>query len=159
MFTPTPTSWQDLLACFHLWVLLSSLSVPRTRLTFRFFVRRNSPLKPERRPLRRRINDASLPWPSPRDIPPEGAYLVTTTWRDVIDAAMTVGRDPAPWLAEMPALAWSELVVRWSPLMAYLRRSRDASGKSGTSGYLVEPNAVYREGDSMAPRPSSSSAP
>jgi hypothetical protein len=68
---------------------------------------------------------------------------VTTTWRDVIDAAMTVGRDPAPWLSALPALARSELVAQWSPLVAYLRRIPVARGRSE---YAVEPNAVYREG-------------
>jgi hypothetical protein len=59
-------------------------------------------------------------------------------------AAMTVGRYPAPWLSALPALAWSELLARWSPLMAYLRRSRSPKAQLGMSGWLVEPNDVYR---------------
>jgi hypothetical protein len=73
-------------------------------------------------------------------------YLVTTTWRDVLDAAATVGRDPIPWFAEMPELAWSECVARWSPLQAYLRRQRSAHGHEAFSGFLLEPNAVYSHG-------------
>ena len=98
---------------------------------------------PRRRPYRARIDAASSLWPRRDDIPPDGEYLVTTTWRDVIDAAMTVGRDPAPWLSGLPDLAWSELVARWSPLVAYLRRVTVTPSRSG---YAVEPNAVYREG-------------
>jgi hypothetical protein len=77
---------------------------------------------------------------------------VQTTWRDVIDAATTVGRDPAPWFAEMPALAWCEFAARRSPLMAYLRRSPDAKPKVGTSGYIVEPNIVYSHGTERTAR-------
>ena len=98
---------------------------------------------PRRRPSRGRIDAASSLWPRRDDIPPDGDYLVTTTWRDVLDAAMTVGRDPARWLSALPDLAWSELIARWSPLAAYLRRVTVTPNRSG---YAVEPNAVYREG-------------
>lgn len=108
------------------------------------FVRHSSPLRTGPRP--RLVGSASAPWPATRDVPPTGAYLVTTTWRDIIDAATTVGRDPIPWYANMPALAWSECIARCSPLMAYLRRSPDVNAHPGSSGYLTEPNAVYYHG-------------
>src|SRR5689334_14919356 len=95
------------------------------------FVRHSSPLRAGRRPKPQRISSASGSWPAIRDVPPEGAYLVTTTWRDIIDAAATVGRDPLPWLGAMPALAWSEIIARCSPLMAYLRRSPNANALPG----------------------------
>lgn len=108
-------------------------------------VRHSAPLTPARRPLRWRLDSARQPWPSRNDIPGSGEYMVTTTWRDVIDAAMTVGRDPAPWLSSLPDLAWSELVARCSPLLAYLRRTECPVQSPGASGFMVEPNAVYRE--------------
>ena len=108
------------------------------------FVRHSSPLRTGPRP--RLVGSASAPWPATRDVPPTGAYLVTTTWRDIIDAATTVGRDPIPWYAKMPALAWSECIARCSPLMAYLRRSPDVNANPGSSGYLTEPDAVYYHG-------------
>jgi hypothetical protein len=106
-------------------------------------VRTGSPLKPGRRPLRQRIDAASESWPAVLDVPPEGFYLVTTTWRDIIDAAMTVGRDVAPWLSKFPTLASSELIARCSPLMAYLERTKPATAKTGGSGFMLRANAVY----------------
>ena len=110
------------------------------------FVRHSSPLRPVRRPMPGSVEAASAPWPPERDVPGSGAYLVTTTWRDILDAAATVGRDPIPWFAAMPELAHAELIARWSPLMAYLRRRRNPWARPGSSGYLIEPNAVYYHG-------------
>lgn len=61
------------------------------------------------------------PWP-PRD----GWYDVPTTWREILDAAITVGRDPSPWLANYPALATNELLARVAPLAAYLHHDASA---------------------------------
>jgi hypothetical protein len=116
------------------------------------FVRHSSPLRAGRRPVPRLVGAASVPWPAIRDVPPSGAYLATTTWRDILDAATTVGRDPVPWLAKMPALAWSEIISRCSPLVAYLRRSSGAKALAGSSGYLLEPNAVYYNGTERTAR-------
>ena len=116
------------------------------------FVRHSSPLRPVRRPMPGSVEAASAPWPPERDAPREGAYLVTTTWRDILDAAATVGRDPIPWYAAMPELARAELIARWSPLMAYLRRRRNPWARPGSSGYLVEPNAVYYHGTERTAR-------
>jgi hypothetical protein len=57
-------------------------------------VRQGSPLAPERRPARNRVDSASVPWPTADRVPPSGDYLVTTTWREVLDAALRMGRDP-----------------------------------------------------------------
>jgi hypothetical protein len=110
------------------------------------FVRHSSPLQAGPRPRPRRVDNASKPRPAIRDVPADGDYLVTTTWRDIIDAAGTVGRDPVPWFAKMPALAWSEYMARCSPLMAYLRRTPNSDAHLGSGGYLIEPNAVYYHG-------------
>lgn len=93
---------------------------------------------------------ASTPWPTNAVIPGEGAYRVDTTWREVIDAAISVGREPTAWLAAVPALAWSEIIARRSPLAAYLGRAR-LDPSSGT-GYCVEPNVVYTDGTENSAR-------
>src|SRR5690242_10240504 len=86
------------------------------------FVRRSSPLEPAPRPTAVMLSQASNAWPTPADMPPDGNYLVTTTWRDILDAAITVGRDIAPWIAAVPQLARREILARRYPLSAYLIR-------------------------------------
>lgn len=61
-------------------------------------------------------------WP-----PSDGWYDVPTTWREILDAAITVGRDPSPWLTKYPALATNELLARVAPLAAYLHHDGSAS--------------------------------
>lgn len=85
-----------------------------------------------------------MPWPVIDNVPPPGDYLVTTTWREVLDAALRMGRDPTPWVAWSPQLAWAEIVARRSPLFAYLTRTSLRGGEG--SGYAVEPNAVFLRG-------------
>lgn len=113
-------------------------------------VRRSSPLVPGRRPNPSTLDRARQPWPAPSAIPPDGLYRVSTTWRDVIDAAISVGRDPTAWLSAVPALAWSELIARRSPLAAYLGR-RPTLGTGGAR-LSVEPNVVYRQGTERSAR-------
>ncbi|CCH33046.1 hypothetical protein BN6_57880 [Saccharothrix espanaensis DSM 44229] len=64
------------------------------------FVRHSSPPDVGGRPRTARVRTASRPWRAGPSLPAAGDYLVTTTWRDVIDAAITVGRDVYPWLSE-----------------------------------------------------------
>lgn len=111
-------------------------------------VRRSSPLTPKRRPGRKRIDRARQPWPSTGTVPPNGDYLVTTTWRDVLDAAMTVGRDPYPWLTAVPQFAAAEIIARRSPLSAYLHRVPIDPGPD----FQLEPNVVYQEGTEKTAR-------
>lgn len=111
-------------------------------------VRHDSPLAPKRRPSRKRIDQARQPWPSNWKVPPDGDYLVTTTWRDVLDAAMTVGRDPYPWLTAVPQFAAAEIIARRSPLSAYLHRVPIGSG----ADHQLEPNVVYRNGTEKTAR-------
>lgn len=107
-------------------------------------VRHSSPLTPARRPTRRRVDAARLPWPVVGEVAPQGDYLVSTTWREVLDAALRMGRDPTPWVAWSPQLAWAEVVARRSPLFAYL--SRTQAGSRFGSGFAIEPNAVFLRG-------------
>ena len=79
------------------------------------FVRHSSPLDPESRPRKSRVDRAAQPWPGTRRAPSAGNYLIPTTWREVLDAAMPVGRDPLPWLAAVPGLASAEIIARRSP--------------------------------------------
>ena len=117
-----------------------------------------SPMEPARRPSQSRIDRASAPWPGSQGAPGPGAYRVLTTWRDVLDAAMTVGRDPLPWLAAVPSLASAEIIARRAPLAAYLHRTActvkpGAGGNDADVGtYQLEPNAVYREGTEKTAR-------
>ena len=115
-------------------------------------VRHSSPLQPERRPHKSRIDGAWSPWPTVGDVPPQGDYVLTTTWRDVIDAAMTVGRDPFAWLAAVPGFASAEIIARRSPLAAYLYRTPDQSLLFGPTRYRIEPNVVYRDGTERTAR-------
>ena len=50
--------------------------------------------------------------PASSSIPPDGDYLVTTTWRALLDATTTVGRVITPWVAAVPRLARREIMAR-----------------------------------------------
>ena len=115
------------------------------------FVRRSTPLTPDARPKPSLVTGVVAPWPRAGVVPPSGAYRVGTTWRDVIDAATSVGRDRAAWLTSVPSLAWSEILARRSPLSAYLVRTRHRSSTGGT-GFTLEPNVVYTDGTEVTAR-------
>lgn len=68
----------------------------------------------------------------------------------MLDAALRMGRDPTPWLAWSPRLAWAEIIARQSPLFAFLTRSRADNGSG--SGFAIEPNAVFLEGTETTAR-------
>lgn len=116
-------------------------------------VRHSSPLEAVRRPSRTRIDSAELPWADHGDVPPAADYLVPTTWRDLVDAAMTVGRDAFAWLEAVPALASAEIIARRSPLAAYLHRvPRPAEALFEANAYSLAPNVVYLEGTEKTAR-------
>lgn len=83
------------------------------------------PLSGRRRPRPGAVDRPHTAWPGIWP-PPDGWYDVPATWREVLDAAITVGRDPSPWLSKYPALATNELLARVAPLAAYLHH--DGSG-------------------------------
>jgi len=85
-------------------------------------------------------------------MPPDGNYLVTTTWRDVLDAAVTVGRDIAPWIAAVPQLARREILARRYPLSAYLIRRQAIVPHQDGVGREVVPSAVYTHGTENSTR-------
>lgn len=107
-------------------------------------VRRATPLAPRRRPSSRRLNGVARPWLAG---PPatSGDYVTTMTWRNLLDAAMTVGRDVAPWLLRVPGLAWQEVVARESPLRAFLVREHSPLMTSPT-GWALRSSVVYTDG-------------
>ncbi|MFC5147130.1 hypothetical protein [Streptomyces aureoversilis] len=85
---------------------------------------------------------AHQPWPKTVGIPADGAYLVRTTWRALLDATTTVGRDITPWLTTTPRLARREIMARRYPLSAYLVRA----------GHEVVPSVVYSHGTESSTR-------
>ncbi|UFQ15732.1 MULTISPECIES: hypothetical protein [Streptomyces] len=116
------------------------------------FVRRSSPLEPAPRPTAAMLSQASQAWPTPADMPPDGNYLVTTTWRDILDAAVTVGRDIAPWIAAVPQLARREILARRYPLSAYLIRRQAVVPHQDGVGREVVPSVVYTHGTENSTR-------
>lgn len=108
-------------------------------------VRASSPFDPPRRPSRKAVDDAKGTL-SAGQLPAPGAYLVPTTWREVLHAALTVGRDITPWLVNLPQLASREILARQSPLMAYLHRTPFASG------HAVQANEIYVRGTEKSAR-------
>ncbi|MEU6824056.1 hypothetical protein ABZ921_25785 [Streptomyces atriruber] len=106
------------------------------------FLRHSSPLTPAPRPSPPQVASALKPWPKSPGIPADGAYLVSTTWRALLDATTTVGRDITPWIAATPRLARREIMARRYPLSAYLVRS----------GGEVVPSVVYSHGTESSTR-------
>jgi hypothetical protein len=76
-------------------------------------------------------------------VPADGGYLVTTTWRDVLKAAVTVGRDIAPWLTKTPELAWREIIARRYPLAAYLVHQPSSFQQHAGVAREVVPSVIY----------------
>lgn len=72
----------------------------------------------------RKWRKATHPWPTVDGFPGTGEYLADTTWRDILSAAITVGRDVIPWLVNRPHRAAHELLARVTPLTAYLSREQ-----------------------------------
>lgn len=107
------------------------------------FVRSSSPLVPAPRPTMQQVSDAWMTWPAVPGVPPDGDYLVSTTWREILNAAISVGRDIAPWLTRAPELAWREILARRSPLAAYLVRQPTPGGSTGGSAREVLPSVIY----------------
>lgn len=105
---------------------------------------------PDRRPDLEKI-PAPQPWPG-LGIPPSlGWYLATTTWREVLASAISVGRDVTPWLARVPHLAGQELLARVSPLTAHLIMDRSKYTGYGCGRRLIA-NAVYTHGAERSSR-------
>lgn len=116
------------------------------------FVRRSLPLDPAPRPKAVALSQAAQVWPGPGNMPPDGDYLVPTTWRDILDAATTVGRDIAPWITAVPRLARREIGARRYPLSAYLIRSTAATHHQHAAGNAVVPSVVYTHGTERSTR-------
>ncbi|GAA4260026.1 hypothetical protein [Dactylosporangium darangshiense] len=86
----------------------------------------------------------AAPW---RGLPtsPSGRYLVRTTWRDILDAATHVGRDPVPWRTAVPAPHLRHDPGPLAPLITYLCRVAHHSGPVPGACNL-QPNVVYQHG-------------
>ncbi|MEU5089806.1 hypothetical protein [Streptomyces sp. NPDC021356] len=94
---------------------------------------------------RRQAPKAAQPWPVTDTLPADGEYLATTTWRQLVTAATSAGRDLAPWLRKTPAFAVNELIARVAPLQAYLTL-KDFKAPAGAAERRLFVNAVYRHG-------------
>ncbi|MGA4850277.1 hypothetical protein ACOBQB_30035 [Streptomyces sp. G5(2025)] len=106
------------------------------------FLRRSSPLAPAPRPTPVMVALAHQPLPQGAGIPADGAYLVGTTWRALLDATIAVGRDISSWITATPRLARHEIKARRYPLSAYLVRA----------GREVVPSVVYTHGTESSTR-------
>lgn len=84
------------------------------------------PLAGRRRPRPSVVDKPHAAWPGIWP-PSDGWYDVPATWREILDDAVTVGRDPSPWLFRYPALATSEMLARVAPLAAYLHHDGTGS--------------------------------
>ncbi|MDA5142256.1 hypothetical protein PEM37_12110 [Streptomyces sp. AD681] len=106
------------------------------------FLRRSSPLAPAPRPTPETVALAHQPLPRGAGIPADGAYLVGTTWRALLDATIAVGRDISSWITATPRLARHEIKARRYPLSAYLV----------LAGREVVPSVVYTHGTESSTR-------
>lgn len=98
-----------------------------------------------RRPSEGKWKSAVDPWTAAGQLPGDGFYLATTTWRQILQAATGVGRDLAPWLRKTPWLAVNEFIARVAPLQAYLCM-KDVPGPEYAAGRRLFVSAVYQHG-------------
>ncbi|MER5427214.1 hypothetical protein [Streptosporangium roseum] len=107
---------------------------------------RNGPAKKPRRQWR---TAKHKPWVGSGGFPAtDGWYVSTTTWREIIKAAIEVGRDVTPHLRNQPRYAHGELVARVAPLYAYLGMHpvMPQFPVRGTKGRRLTLNPVYAYG-------------
>ncbi|MDF5758793.1 hypothetical protein [Spongiactinospora sp. TRM90649] len=107
---------------------------------------RDRPAKNPRRQLR---TAKHKPWAGMGGFPAtNGWYVSTTTWREIIKAAIEVGRDVTPHLRNQPQYAHGELVARVSPLYAYLGMHpvKPRHPVRGTTDRRLTLNPVYEYG-------------
>lgn len=98
-----------------------------------------------RRPAEAQWKNAVDPWTAVGQLPGDGLYLATTTWRQILQAATGVGRDLAPWLRKTPWLAVNEFIARVAPLQAYLCMKK-VPGPGHAAGRRLFVSAVYQHG-------------
>lgn len=95
--------------------------------------------KGEPRPDPRTVAKKHPAWPGTWP-PKDGWYSVATTWREILDAARSVGQDPFFLRRRYRMLANRELMARTFPLMAYLHHDATATP------VVLEPSPVYEPG-------------
>jgi len=105
--------------------------------------------EPAGKPRRQWRTAMQKPWVASGGFPPtDGWYISTTTWREIIKAAIEVGRDVTPHLQNQPRYAHGELVARVSPLYAYLGTHpvKPQHPVPGTTSRRLTLNPVYAYG-------------
>ncbi|MGQ4332957.1 gamma-glutamyltransferase [Streptomyces hayashii] len=75
----------------------------------------------------------------------DGWYLPTTTWRNIVQAAVGVGRDISPWL-NLPHYAMREIGARIAPLNAYLDLHVGPRLHEHNAGRRLTANVVLEHG-------------
>ncbi|MDT0318477.1 gamma-glutamyltransferase [Streptomyces millisiae] len=104
--------------------------------------------RPARRPHQQWRTAKHKPWPAMATFPQEnGWYAPTTTWREIIKAAIEVGRPVSYMFHRFPRLANSELVARVAPLYAYMGQ-HDVTPRHPlpqTVGRRLTLNGVYED--------------
>ncbi|MFF9089942.1 gamma-glutamyltransferase [Streptomyces sp. NPDC014991] len=81
----------------------------------------------------------------------DGWYLPTTTWREILKAAVDVGRDLSPWL-DRPHYAAREIRARIAPMDTYLDLHDGPKLHPGNSGRRLTSNVVLQEGTESSAR-------
>ncbi|MCX0246571.1 gamma-glutamyltransferase [Streptomyces drozdowiczii] len=90
-------------------------------------------------------------WTGPAFPASNGWYLPTTTWREILKAAINVGRDLSPWL-DRPYYAAREIGARIAPLDAYLDLHDGPRLHDYNAGRRLTANVVLEQGTEASAR-------
>ncbi|MGW0771843.1 gamma-glutamyltransferase [Streptomyces sp. NPDC002676] len=90
-------------------------------------------------------------WQATRFPDVDGWYLPTTTWREILKAAVEVGRDLSAWL-DRPHYALREICARIAPMDTYLDLHDGPKLHPGNSGRRLTSNVVLQEGTESSAR-------
>ncbi|MFA7763712.1 gamma-glutamyltransferase [Streptomyces sp. NRRL S-448] len=81
----------------------------------------------------------------------DGWYLPTTTWREILKAAINVGRDLSPWL-DRPHYAAREISARIAPMETYMDLHAGPCLHDYNAGRRLTANIVLQEGTESSAR-------
>lgn len=90
-------------------------------------------------------------WTGPAFPASNGWYLPTTTWREILKAAINVGRDLSPWL-DRPYYAAREIGARIAPLDTYLDLHDGPRLHDYNAGRRLTANVVLEQGTESSAR-------
>ncbi|MEU3294301.1 gamma-glutamyltransferase [Streptomyces longwoodensis] len=81
----------------------------------------------------------------------DGWYLPTTTWREILRAAVNVGRDLSPWL-DRPHYAAREIAARTAPMDTYMDLHEGPKLHPYNAGRRLTSNVILQEGTESSAR-------